>query len=141
MNAPIEDVYRIVSDFERAPEYFPLVAKGMKIISRDGNNLVIEATTNTFGINFSVNMQTTLLPGRGFTSINTSKLAIEDEQFLLETVPDGTRIDYRNNVTIKNNLLKPFSRLMINGMALKFWEFAYINRLKKLVAAENTTTR
>ena len=136
INAPVEEVYRIISDFEKAPEYFPIVAKGMKVVSKDGNNLKIEATTNTFGINFKVNMTTTLMPNIGFKSINESKLAIEDEQFLLEPVAEGTRIKYINKVTIKNNILNMFSRLIIGKGALKFWEFAYINRLKKILKTE-----
>ncbi len=133
IDAPVEDVYKIISDFEKAPEYFPIVAKGMKVISRDGNNLRIEATTNTFGINFKVAMKTTLLPNEGFKSINESALAIEDEQFIIKPVDEGTRIEYLNNVTIKNNILRMFSRLIIGKGALKFWEFAYINRLKKIL--------
>lgn len=46
IDAPLEDVYKIISDFEKSPEYFPLVAKGMKVVSKDGNNLKIEAVTN-----------------------------------------------------------------------------------------------
>lgn len=135
IDAPLENVYRVVSDFEKAPEYFPLVAKGMKVIHRDGNALEIEAVTNTFGINFRVSMKTTLLPNKGFTSINTSRLAIEDEQFILTPVERGTRIDYLNKVTIKSNVLRIFSQLIIGKGALKFWEFAYINKLKKIVAS------
>ena len=133
INAPVEDVYRIVSDFEKAPEYFPIVSKGMKVIRRDGNNLQIEATTNTFGINFKVNMKTTLLPNKGFKSINESSLCVEDEQLLLEPVAEGTRIEYLNKVKIKNNILRMFSRLIIGKGALKFWELAYINKLKKIL--------
>ena len=133
IDAPVEDVYKIISDFEKAPEYFLIVAKGMKVISRDGNNLRIEATTNTFGINFKVDMKTTLLPNEGFKSINESALAIEDEQFIIKPVAEGTRIDYLNKVTIKNNILRMFSRLIIGKGALKFWELAYINRLKKIL--------
>ena len=133
INAPVEDVYKIISDFENAPKYFPLVAKGMKVISRDGNNLDIEAITNTFGINFKVKMKTTLIPNKGFKSINVSKLAIEDEHFTLIPVVEGTRIEYLNKVMIKNNILKRFSRLIIGKGALKFWEFAYIHRLKKIL--------
>ncbi|NTW61309.1 SRPBCC family protein [Candidatus Saccharibacteria bacterium] len=135
INAPVEDVYRIISDFERAPEYFPIVAKSMKVIKRDGNNLEIEATSNTFGMNFKVIMKTTLMPNKGFKSINESGLAIEDEVFSLVAIPEGTRIDYINKVTIKNNILRAFSRLIIGKGALKFWEFAYINRLKKILKA------
>lgn len=133
---PVEDVYRIISDFEKAPKYFPLVAKGMKVISRDGNNLEIEATANTFGINFKVKMKTTLIPNKGFKSINESALAIEDEQFILKPVARGTRIEYLNKVTIKNNILNMFARLIIGKGALKFWEFAYINKLKKILKSE-----
>ncbi len=133
IDASVEDVYKIISDFEKAPEYFPIVAKGMKVVSRDGNNLRIEATTNTFGINFKVDMKTTLLPNEGFKSINESALAIEDEQFIIKPVAGGTRIEYLNKVTIKNNILRMFSRLIIGKGALKFWEFAYINRLKKIL--------
>lgn len=136
INAPVKDVYRIISDFEKAPTYFPLVAKGMKVISRDGDDLEIEATTNTFGINFKVKMKTTLIPNKGFKSINESALAIEDEQFILEPVAKGTRINYLNKVKIKNNILNMFSRLIIGKWALKFWEFAYINRLKKILKLE-----
>ena len=138
INAPVEDVYRIISDFEKAPTYFPLVAKGMKVISRDGNNLEIEATTNTFGINFKVKMKTTLMPNKGFKSINESDLAIEDEQFILKPVVRGTRIEYLKKVKIKNNIHNMFSNLIIGKAGLKFWEFAYINRLKKILANKKT---
>jgi len=106
----------------------------MRVISRDGNNLEIEAITNTFGINFKVKMKTTLMPDKGFKSVNESSLAIEDEKFILEPVAQGTRIKYVNKVKIKNNILNMFSRLIIGKGALKFWEFAYINRLKKILA-------
>jgi carbon monoxide dehydrogenase subunit G len=138
IDAPVEDVYRIISDFEKAPIYFPLVAKGMRVISRDGNNLEIEAVTNTFGFNFKVKMKTTLMPNIGFKSINESGLAIEDEQFILESVDRGTRIEYLNKVKIKNNILNMFARLIIGKGALKFWEFAYINRLKKILKSERS---
>ena len=134
IDAPVEDVYRIISDFEKAPEYFPLVAKGMKVVRKDGNDLEIEATTNTFGINFKVQMKTTLMPGKGFRSVNESALAIEDEHFTLVPVAEGTRIEYVNKVKIKNNFINKFSNLIIGKSALKFWEFAYIKKLKKLLA-------
>ncbi len=52
IDAPLEDVYKIISDFEKSPGYFPLVAKGMKVVSKDGNNLKIEAVTNNKKIRF-----------------------------------------------------------------------------------------
>ena len=92
IHAPIHHVYEIVTDFENAPKYFPLVAHSMKITTKNGNHMTIEAVSKTFGIPFHVLMETEVLPEKGFTSINTSSLAIEHEQFLLEDTPNGTNM-------------------------------------------------
>jgi hypothetical protein len=133
IKAPLSRVYEIVTDFEKTPAYFPAVAKSLKIIKKNGNHLSIQAVTKTFGIAFKVSMETDLYPNKGFKSINESALAIEDETFLMEETPIGTKINYRNEVTIKNNFLKLFSKLLIGKPALIFWEHAYINKLKKIV--------
>lgn len=123
----------MVTDFEKTPIYFPAVAKSLRIISRNGNHLIIEAVSKTFGIPFKVKMATDLLPLKGFKSINESVLAIENEAFLIEQTSSGTRINYRNDVIIKNNLLRLFSKLLIGKPALKFWEHAYIDKLRKML--------
>lgn len=133
INAPLKSVYEIVTDFEKTPVYFPAVAKSLKIIKKNGNHLSIRAVTKTFGIPFKVKMETDLLPNKGFKSINESVLAVENETFLMEEIPLGTKINYRNDVTIKNNLLKLFSKLLIGKPALIFWEHAYIDKLRKIV--------
>lgn len=133
IKAPLKSVYEIVTDFERTPTYFPSVAKSLKIITRRGNHLSIQAVTKTFGIPFKVKMETDLMPNKGFKSINESILAIEDEAFLLEEIPEGTKVNYRNNVIIKNNLLKLFSKLLIGRPALIFWEHAYIDKIRKML--------
>lgn len=132
INAPLQRIYEIVTDFEEAPSYFPLVAKSLKIINKQGNNLTIEAMSKTFGIPFHVLMDTQLLPNKGFKSINYSALAIEKESFMMEEIPTGTKINYRNEVQIKNNILQIFARMLIGKPALLFWKFAYIDRLQKL---------
>ena len=132
IKAPRLEIYNIVTDFENAPKYFPKVAHSLKITKREGNLLKIDAQSKTFGLTFNVKMKTELLPPKGFKSINESALAVEDESFLMEEVSGGTKISYLNKVTIKNNLLKPFSRLIIGKPALRFWEKLYINRLKEM---------
>ncbi len=92
----------------------------------------INAVAKTFGIPFHVSMDTQLLPTIGFTSINTSILAIENESFLMEDVPNGTKILYRNEVQIKNTALQIFGKILIGKPALLFWKLAYIDRLQKL---------
>jgi hypothetical protein len=133
IKAPLKSVYEIVTDFEKTPEYFPIVAKSMKMVNRSGNHLSIQAVAKTFGIPFKVKMETDLLPGKGFKSINESVLAIEEETFLMKEIPGGTKISYQNNVVIKNNFLKLFSKLLIGKPALIFWEHAYIDNLRKML--------
>jgi len=136
IHAPLQRLYEIVTDFEHAHTYFPLVATSLKITNKKGNHLSIDAVSKTFGIPFHVMMETELVPNKGFTSINTSALAIEDESFLMEEVPTGTKIIYRNEVQIKNNVLQLFAKMLIGKPALLFWKYAYIDRLEKL--ATNT---
>ncbi len=126
----MQRLYQIVTDFEKAPKYFPLVAQSMRITHRRGNFLKIEAVPKTFGIPFKVEMETQLLPNQGFISKNTSIVAFENESFLMEEVANGTKITYRNEVTIKNNFLQVFAKLLIGKPALMFWKFAYIDRLR-----------
>lgn len=133
IKAPLTKVYKIVIDFEQAPVYFPKVAKSIKIIARTGNHLTMEAITKTLGLSFKVQMETDLLPNQGFYSVNESILAIEHESFLMEAVPEGTKINYHNTVIIKNNFLRFFARLLIGKPALMFWEAAYIKKLQQLV--------
>jgi hypothetical protein len=77
-------------------------------------------------------METQLLPNIGFKSTNTSDLAIEKESFLMEEIPAGTKINYRNEVQIKNNILQIFAKILIGKPALLFWKYAYIDRLQKI---------
>jgi len=132
VKAPLPQIYKIVTDFENAHKYFPIVASRLKITQKNGHHLSIDAVSKTFGIPFHVLMETELIPNRGFKSINTSLLAIENESFLMEKVSTGTRIIYRNEVQIKNNLLQLFAKILIGKPALLFWKFAYINRIEKL---------
>lgn len=136
VNASLQHIYEIVTDFENAPNYFPLVATSLKIIKKKGNYVSIDAVSKTFGIPFHVLMDTQLLPNIGFTSVNSSILAIEKESFMMEEIPTGTKINYRNEVQIKNTLLQIFAKMLIGKPALLFWKYAYIDRLQKL--ATNT---
>ncbi len=136
VNAPLQKIYKIITDFENAPKYFPLVAHSLKIVNKQGNFLAVNAVSKTFGIPFSVRMETELIPNKGFNSTNTSSLAVEKESFLLEETSTGTKINYRNEVQIKNNFLQLFARIIIGKPALLFWKHAYIDKLEKLAASQ-----
>ena len=131
IKAPRQRIYEIVTDFEHASTYFPLVATSLRIINKKENRLTIDAIAKTFGIPFHVSMDTQLLPDIGFTSINSSALVIEHESFMMEEIPTGTKIIYRNEVQIKNTLLQLFAKMLIGKPALLFWKYAYIDRLQK----------
>jgi len=135
IKAPIEEVFRVMSDFEKLPEHFPKVARTVKIVKREGNKLEIDATVKSFGKEFPVKMKTEILPGRGYISDNDSpKFGTSGhEELLLSQHQDGTLIDYTYQVTIHKKWLRVFATPLIKWYSMKFWEKAVIGELKKIV--------
>jgi carbon monoxide dehydrogenase subunit G len=135
IKAPIEDVSRIMTDFEKLPEYFPKVAESVQINKRDGNNLEMEATVKSFGRSLKVKMKTQILPGKGFISDNDSYQfgTSGHEEFLLSEHPEGTLIDYTYQVTIHKVWLRIVATPLIKWYSMKAWEKAVINQLKKIL--------
>jgi len=135
IKAPIEDVARIMTDFEKLPEYFPKVAESVQINKRDGNNLEMEATVKSFGKSFKVKMKTQILPGKGFISDNDSYQfgTSGHEELLLSKNIDGTLIDYTYKVTIHKTWLRIFATPIIKWYSMKAWEKAVIDQLKKIL--------
>ncbi|MDD5294573.1 MAG: SRPBCC family protein, partial [Patescibacteria group bacterium] len=56
IKAPLEDVFKIITDFENMPKNFPTVAKSITITKRDGNYLEMDAEVKSFGTAFPVTM-------------------------------------------------------------------------------------
>jgi carbon monoxide dehydrogenase subunit G len=135
VKAPIEDVARIMTDFEKLPEYFPKVAESVQITKRDGNNLEMEATIRSFGRSFKVKMKTQILPGKGFISDNDSYQfgTSGHEELLLSKHNDGTLVDYTYQVSIHKAWLRIVATPLIKWYSMKAWEKGVINELKKLV--------
>jgi len=135
IKAPVGVVFRIVTDFEKFPEYFPKVAESMKMIKKEGDNLEIEATANSFGREFPVKMKTQILPERGFVSDNESPVfgTSGHEELLLLPHTEGTLIDYTYQVTIHKKWLRIVATPLIKWYAMKAWEKAVIDRLKVMV--------
>lgn len=135
IKAPIEDVFRIMTDFEKWPEYFPKVAESIQVIKREGNNLEIEATVKSFGKEFPVKMKTQIQPGKGFISDNDSyKFGTSGhEELLLSTHPEGTLIDYTYQVSIHKKWLRIVATPLIRWYSMKYWEKAVIDELRKMI--------
>ncbi len=135
VKAPIEDVSRIMTDFEKLPEYFPKVAESIKINKQKGNYLEMEATVKSFGKRFQVKMKTQILPGKGFISDNDSYQfgTSGHEELLLSPDAQGTLIDYTYQVTIHKKWLRIVALPLIRWYSMKYWEKAVIGELKKIL--------
>lgn len=134
IKAPREEVYKIMTDFENMPRYFPGVAQSLRIVKREGNNLTIEAKAKTFGKVFPVHMKTQLRPPFGYISDNKSAIGTSGhEEFLMEEVPEGTKINYTYDVEINNVFLRIFAKPLISWYAMRFWKRAVIDKLKEML--------
>ncbi len=135
VKAPINDVFKIMTDFEKLPEYFPTFAESVQINKRDGNNLEMEATVKSFGKKFKVKMKTQILPGKGFISDNDSYQfgTSGHEELLLSIHPEGTLIDYTYQVSIHKAWLRIVATPLIKWYSMKAWEKAVIDPLKNIL--------
>ncbi len=60
IKAPLTEVFNILTDFEKFPEYFPKVAESIQVTRREGNYLEMNATVKSFGQTFPVNENSNL---------------------------------------------------------------------------------
>ncbi len=135
VKASIDEVFKIITDFEKFPQNFPMVAESVQIIKHEGNNLEMEATLRSFGRRFKVKMKTQILPGKGFISDNDSYQfgTSGHEELLLSECTEGTLIDYTYQVTIHKKWLRIVAVPLLRWYSMKHWEKAVIDQLKKLL--------
>jgi len=135
IKAPIVDVFNIMTDFEKWPEYFPKVAESIEIMRREGNNFEMNAMVKSFGQKFEVKMKMEILPGRGYISDNENpKFGTSGhEEFLLYLNKEGTMIDYTYQVAIHKRWLRVVARLLIGWFSMNYWQKAVIDELRKRV--------
>lgn len=135
IKAPLEEVAKIMTDFENLPKYFPKVAQSVQIKKREGNYLEMEAIVKSFGRNFPVNMKTQILAGKGFISDNDSyKFGTSGhEELLLSENSEWTLIDYTYQISIHKTWLRIVATPLIRWYSMKFWEKAVIDNLRKIV--------
>lgn len=134
IKAPLTEVFNIMTDFEKLPEYFPKVAESIQVIKREQNYLEMNATVKSFGQTFPVRMKTQILPGRGYISENESpKFGVSGhEEFLLSEYQGETMIDYTYQVSIHKPWLRVIAKPLIGWYSMRYWEKAVIDELKKL---------
>lgn len=133
VKASIEDVFGMITDFEKFPEHFPKVAESIQVKKREENYLEMDAIVRSFGKKFTVQMKTQILPGEGFISDNESfKFGTSGhEEVLLFKSPKGTIINYTYNVSIHKAWLRVVATPLIRWYSMKYWEKAVIKELKK----------
>ncbi len=141
IKASIEDIFNIMTDFEKMPVNFPKVAESVKINKIEGNNLEMEATVKSFGKSYKVKMNTQIIPGKGFMSDNDSYEfgTSGHEELILSPVPEGTLVDYTYQVSIHKKWLRIVASPLIRWYSMKFWEKAVIFELKKLLEKPRLT--
>lgn len=139
IKAPVDQVFSIMTDFEKMPEYFPKVAQSVEVHKKDGDMLEMEATVKSFGRSFKVKMKTQILPGKGFISDNDSYQfgTSGHEKLLLSAHQDGTLIDYTYQVSIHKAWLRVVATPLIKWYSMKFWEKAVIDELRKMLEKDN----
>ena len=133
INAPPAEVFNIMTDFEKWPEYFPKVAESIKVAKREENKVEMDATVKSFGQKFPVKMKTEILPGKGYISDNESpKFGTSGhEELLLSLSPEGTVIDYTYQVAIHKRWLRIVAGPLIGWFSMKYWKKAVIDELRK----------
>ena len=133
IKAPLDEVYRMMTDFERWPELFPKVAESIQVTRRGEDDLEIEATVKSFGRSFPVRMRTRILPGKGFVSDNESPQfgTSGHEELLLSECPEGTSLDYAYQVAIHKRWLRLVARPLIGWFSMRYWEKDVIDELRK----------
>jgi len=134
VKAPVNEVFGIMTDFEKFPENFPKVAEAIRIDKREGNCLEMEATVRSFGKAFKVRMKTQILPGKGFTSDNDSYQfgTSGHEELLLSKHSQGTLIDYTYQVTIHKKWLGIIAVPLLRWYSMKYWEKAVIKMVLEI---------
>jgi hypothetical protein len=133
IKAPLAEVFNIITNFEKWPEYFPKVAASIQVVRHEGNNLEMNVTINSFGQKFPAKMKTQILPEKGFISDNESpKFGTSGhEELLLSKSPEGTIIDYTYQVSIHKLWLRIVAKPLIGWFSMKYWEKAVIDELRK----------
>lgn len=142
IKAPRNSIYNIVSDFESMPKNFPAVAHSIKIVSRNGNDLVIHAEAKSLGIPpIPVTMKTTLVPGKGYISdnINPRFKTSGHEEFLMEDVENGTKItySYEYDLSKSNVMLRIMAKPLFGWLSMWYWEKVFINKIKVMLGVTN----
>ena len=135
VKAPLNDVYAIVTDFEKFPEHFPKVAESIRIKKREENRLEMEATLRSFGKRFKVEMKAQIIPEKGFISDNDRNQfgTSGHAELLLSGHPEGTLIDYTYQVTVHKKWLRFIAVPLLRWYSMKYWEKAVIDQLRKIL--------
>ena len=78
-------------------------------------------------------MKTQLRPPYGYISDNKSAIGTSGyEEFIMEEIPEGTKINYTYDVELKNPIFRILGGFLIGWYAMRFWEHAVIDKLKEM---------
>ncbi|HNV12450.1 MAG TPA: SRPBCC family protein [bacterium] len=135
IKASIDNVFKVITNFEKWPNYFPKVTESIQIKKREENRLEMVAIIKSFGKKFSVNMKTQIIPNKGFVSNNDSFEfgTSGHEELLLSIHSEGTLVDYTYQVSVHKVWLSIIAKPLIRWYSMKYWEKAVINKLREIL--------
>ena len=108
--------------------------QSVRIFKRKGNNFTIEAEAKTFVRVIPVHIKTQLCPPLGYVSDNRNNIGTSGhEEFLMEEIPEGTKIHHIYDVELKNRFLRIFGKFLIGWYVMRFWKHAVIDKLKEIL--------
>jgi len=82
IKASREKIYNIMTDFENIPKYFPDVAKSVRILDEQGNNVILALESPYPDGVMQVRRSIELNPPVGYKSYDTTKTHIALQIFL-----------------------------------------------------------
>lgn len=142
VKAPREKIYKIMTDFENIPKYFPDIAKSVSILDKNNNNvkLILKNTIANKDIEVKRNIQ--LNPPEGYKAYDSSESSDSFTDFFMTETPQGTKIDITTDFEIDNIFYALIFRIFSIVFIPNFWlksvikkrlEQTIINKLKAIL--------
>jgi len=129
IRASPDQVYNLLSDFERAPERSNFW-KSVKLLKRDGKSSIFETVAEFQGRRFSSITQVTNQPQRSDAEIVDGEAKGSKIGFTIASVPDGTRL------TVQGDIVLPGFAQMLSGTAGKMLGDIVEGRVESVIARE-----
>jgi hypothetical protein len=142
IKASREKIYNIMTDFENIPKYFPDVAKSVRILDEQGNNVILALESPYPDGVMQVRRSIELNPPVGYKSYDTTKNSHSFTDFSMTENSKGTKIKMIGSFDFDNIFYSLLFRvcdlfiipgLVVRGVIKKRFKKIIIDRLKEIL--------